>query len=312
MSRMRFLAATSLVVTSFFACAEGSDNSFQKADGSVSGDSGVPELPDTSTGKPDGSVIPSGPPQVFGHSGDTLYKLDADTKQVTVIGKLTGCDGSLLDLAIDKDSNAVGVTATAMYKINLTSGACTQIGANGAPYPTSLTFVPAGTRNATREALVGYGGQTPGVKGSDTYYIEYDPSNGNEVWRGTTPALPDGLISSGDIVSLINGPSYLTVKGTYKNGSKTVTCDDCIVQVNPATGAVVKNFGPFQYSGVFGVAFWGGVVYGFDKAGDLFSIKFPTNGGTTLTVTDIAIPNAPAGLSFFGAGSTTAAPLDGR
>jgi hypothetical protein len=306
---MRFLAATSLVVTSFFACAEGSDNSFQKADGSVSpDDSGVPLLPDTSTTKTDGAVLPSGPPQVFGHSGDTLYKVDADTKQVTVIGQLTGCDGSLLDLAIDKDSNAVGVTATAMYKINLSTGACTQIGANGAPYPTSLTFVPAGTRNATREALVGYGGQ--GTSGA-TYYIEYDPSNGDEVWRSTNPVLPTGLESSGDIVSIINGPSYLTVKGTYKNGSKTVTCADCIVQVNPKTGEILKNFGPFQYSGVFGVAFWGGVVYGFDKAGDLFSIKFPTNGGTTLTVTDIAIPNPPPKLSFFGAGSTTAAPTEG-
>lgn len=314
MSRMRFLAATSLVVTSFFACAEGSDNSFQKADGSVSEDSGIPLLPDTSTGKPDGAVIPSGPPQVFGHSGDTLYKLDADTKQVTVIGKLTGCDGSLLDLAIDKDSNAVGVTKASMYKINLGTGACSLIHTrtDNVDYPTSLTFVPAGTRNATREALVGYGGvgSAPG-----SFYIEFDPATGQQVWQNSAP-LPNGLESSGDIVSLINGPSYLTVKGSYKKGSKTYQCADCIVQVDPATGKPINDTNAIYYDlnpygGVFGVAFWGGVVYGFSKAGDLFSIRFPTS-GTRLQLTDIAISNAPADLSFFGAGSTTAAPLDGR
>lgn len=53
---------------------------------------------------------------------------------------------------------------------------------------------------------------------------------------------------------------------------------------------------------LFRLAFWGGVAYGFDDSGLLFQIELTT---TTL----IAMPGAPAGLSFWGAGSTTAAPL---
>ena len=50
----------------------------------------------------------------------------------------------------------------------------------------------------------------------------------------------------------------------------------------------------------------GGAVYGFDTAGDLFEIQFH---GLAMQITDIPYPDAPAGLSWFGAGSTTSAPL---
>ena len=57
---------------------------------------------------------PSGLPEiaeVFGHSADTLYRLDPDTLEVTEVGPLTGCDSSVLGHArVDLDlRRAVGV-----------------------------------------------------------------------------------------------------------------------------------------------------------------------------------------------------------
>ncbi|HQP39411.1 MAG TPA: hypothetical protein PLI95_29715 [Polyangiaceae bacterium] len=68
---------------------------------------------------------------------------------------------------------------------------------------------------------------------------------------------------------------------------------------------MVKNWGDVGYGSVFGLAFWAGSVYGFSDDGDLFEITF--DGGKLKTA---VIPTGgPSDLSFWGAGSTTAAPL---
>jgi hypothetical protein len=53
---------------------------------------------------------------------------------------------------------------------------------------------------------------------------------------------------------------------------------------------------------VWGLAYWGGVAYGFTSGGLLFQIALE-NAATS----PIPIPNAPPGLAFWGAGSSTAA-----
>ena len=40
--------------------------------------------------------------EVFGHSGDTLYRLDPDTKEVKEVGKFDGCGPSIVDIALDE------------------------------------------------------------------------------------------------------------------------------------------------------------------------------------------------------------------
>ncbi|MEA2753506.1 MAG: hypothetical protein QOI41_7649, partial [Myxococcales bacterium] len=56
----------------------------------------------------------------------------------------------------------------------------------------------------------------------------------------------------------------------------------------------------------FGLSFWGGKLYGFDDSGELFEVTFGTS---QLATSVIAMPNKPSGLSFWGAGSSTSAPL---
>jgi hypothetical protein len=222
--------------------------------------------------------------EVFGHSADTLYKLDPDTKAVSVVAPFDGCQ-QVIDLALDESGSVMFATSfNALYTVDKTTAKCTQI--SQGTYPNSLSFVPKGTVDPSVEALVGY-------FGSD--YVRIDTKTGAVTTIGS---LGSGLQSSGDIVSVKGGATYLTVKGN--------SCSDCLVEVNPTTGAVVKNWGAIAHTNVFGLAFWGGKVYGFDDVGDLFEVTFDASG---IKTAPISIPSKPSNLSFWGAGSTTSAPL---
>ncbi|MBL8741102.1 MAG: hypothetical protein JNK04_08415 [Myxococcales bacterium] len=218
--------------------------------------------------------------EVFGHSASELYKLDPDTKAVTLVGQFNGCS-SVIDIALDKDSRLVGSTNGAIYEIDKTTAACTEIATGG--FPNSLSFIPAGTLDPNAEALVGYNGDQ---------YIRIDPLTGAITNIGSLNA--GGLSSSGDIVSVKDGGTYLTVIG---NGCAT----DCLLEVNPATGAMIKNWGPVGYGATYGIAFWAGSVYGFSEGGNLFELTFDNN---VMTSTLISSP----GTAWWGAGSTTSAP----
>lgn len=220
---------------------------------------------------------------VYGHSADTLYRLDPNTKQVAVVGPFQGCT-QVIDIAIDANSNAYVTTFDGFYKLDLKTAKCTQVSSGS--YPNSLSFVPKGTLDPNHEALVGYVG---------SQYVRIDTASGAVTNVGQ---LSGGYQSSGDIVSVIGGGTFLTVNGTSN-------CNDCLLQVDPKTGDIVQNYGSVNHSSVFGLAFWAGTVYGFDDAGQVFSIGVQKG---QLVTTNIPVPNPPPNLSFWGAGSTTAAP----
>ncbi len=224
--------------------------------------------------------------EVFGHSERTLYRLDPTTKAVKQVGSFNPPE-SVIDIALDKQSNLYATSFSGLWRVDKATAKLTLVKPGN--YPNSLSFVPAGTVDANAEALVGYDGST---------YERIDPASGAISTIGT---LGGGFTSSGDIVSVIGGPTYLTAHGPG--------CDtgDCLLEVNPATGDLVKNWGSLPYASVFGLAFWAGSVYGFDDGGDIFEIQFlPGNPKPTTT----PIPFAGAlGLSYWGAGSTTSAPV---
>lgn len=233
-----------------------------------------------------GGGMPAAETEVFGQSAATLYRLDPVTKQVTTVGNFVGCPSAVIDIAIDKDGGMIGTTFDGLYKIDKTTAQCTFIASGD--YPNSLSFVPAGTLDPNVEALVGF-------EGSD--YVRIDPVTG--VKSTLAQGSLGGYVSSGDVVSVIGGGTYLTVTGGPEG------CFDCILEVNPKTGGVVKTIGPLGHDSVYGLAFWGGAAYGFDAYGALFQIDLMTGVATT-----IAQPGAPAGLSYYGAGSSTSAPLE--
>ncbi len=284
--RGRFLLAGVLV-----ACGGTGNSNF---DGGTSEDGGSNDgttANDTSVVFQDSSIPESGPPAdvsqppvdyVYAHSPTVLYKVDPVKKTMTTIGSFSANCGNenVIDIAIDSNNNGYATTFSGVYKLDLTTAVCTLI-AQGS-YPNSLSFVPAGTIDPNVETLVGYNGAT---------YISINTTNGQVK---TVGGLTGGYASSGDIVSVKNGGTFLTVTGN--------NCGDCLLQVDPKTGNMIQNYGSINHGAVFGIAFWAGVVYGFDDAGELFSITWQNN---KLVTTDI--PTTP-NLEFWGAGSTTSAP----
>ena len=222
--------------------------------------------------------------EVYGHSDTTLYRFDPTTKQVAVVGPFTNCS-SVIDIAIDASSNVFATTFGGLYRIDKKSAVCSLVAKGN--YPNSLSFVPEGTLLPNAEALVGYNGSS---------YVRIDTLTGAVTPVGNLGA---GYESSGDVVSVKGGGTYLTVKGSG--------CGDCLVEVDPKTGKMTKNWGAVGFGSVFGLAYWAGSAYGFADSGDLFEIQF---GATTVNSVKLPVANAPIGLSFWGAGSTTIAPVD--
>jgi hypothetical protein len=218
---------------------------------------------------------------VYANSSDSLYVINPATNAVSSVGAFQGCD-AVTDIAVNRTGQIFATSKTALYAVNPTTAQCTHI-ADGS-YPNSLSFVPQGTVDPDQETLVGYSGSS---------YVRIDQSTGAIAPIG---ALGNpGLSSSGDIVSLIGGGTYLTVKGDL--------CNDCLIAVNPTTGAIVKQLGSIgSYGDVWGLAFWGGTVYGFTSAGLMFSLD-----PATMMTTPIAYKGGAVG--FWGAGSSTAAPM---
>ena len=226
---------------------------------------------------------PTGAGEVFGHSDNTLYRVDTVTRYVTEVGYFKGCS-NINDIALDESSNIYASTGGELYYVETNTGNCTRIA--GGVFPASLSFVPAGTVEADREALVGFEGGS---------YEKIDPKTGVVTKIGE---IGQGFASSGDVVSAKGGKTFLTVTGMG------CTESDCLIEIDPKSGALTKNWGPIGKSKVFGLAFWAGELYGFTDAGEIVLMRIDTG---TLVMTPIPVTNAPK--SFRGAGSTTSAPI---
>lgn len=257
----------------FFACAKSE------------GDADLSTRPNTDGGTGFGSEGGPPPPPsgiVYGHSSTTLYRIDTASHAVSEVGFFFGC-GHVADIAVDETSTIYASNGAELFVVENNTARCTKV-ATGA-FPNSLSFVPSGTLDA-KETLVGYEGGS---------YMKIDTASGKTEKVGE---LGGGFESSGDIVSVKDGKTFVTVKGPE--------CADCLVEVDPTTGALTKNWGSLGMVDVFGLAFWGGEVFAFSDSGDVALVKL---GADTLTTEKLSVPNAPADLSFRGAGSTTSAPV---
>jgi hypothetical protein len=257
------------------ACANSSKDAFDPNGPAVPSEGGTAFS--TEAGRPN----PSGAGEVFGHSENTLYRVDTITRSVTQVGVFEGCT-YVADIALDESSNIYASTGAELFYVETNTAHCTRIAMG--TFPNSLSFVPAGTVEPDREALVGF-------QGGD--YVKIDPQSGVVTKVG---AIGGGLESSGDIVSAKGGKTFVTVKGK--------DCADCLVEIDPATGSLTKNWGPIGRTDVFGLAFWAGELYGFTNAGELILITLDTG---TLQMQPVPVTDAP--MKFWGAGSTTSAPV---
>ena len=281
-------------------------------DGGAGGDDTRPRDAPTTADVPDALSFdfsgaerpPPAPGKVHAHSDSTLWLLAPISKAVTMVGAFD-CVGttvsSMVDIAIDRAGKMTGCAAIsfqgalggALVSIDPTNAHCTVL-TRGPNLVTSLTYVPEGALVANAEALVGY---------ADDRYVRVDPTTGAVTDIGLLNNAASGgvrWVSSGDVVSIKDGGTYLTVKAESGNASG----GDRIVEVDPKTGALKRIIGPTGMDDVLGLGYWGGIAYGFTLAGKLIQIDLMTGAGTPLP-----IPGATADLAFFGAGTTTVAPI---
>jgi len=242
--------------------------------------------------------------EVYAHSELTLYRFNPVAGDFVTVGEFTclNSDGGvaeMLDIAIDRTGNMVGTAAMSehativgrLVSIDKTTAACTVLKTGS--YPNSLAFVPVGTVLPDREALVGY------VNDS---YVMINPDTGLVSSIGNLNAIGAATLwmSSGDIVSIVGGGTYLTI--IPRNSVTADPQGDRIAEVDPATGAIKRVIGATGTTGLYGLGYWGGIAYGFSNAGLLVKIDLGTGAGTP-------IPISGGPPSFYGAGTTTIAPI---
>jgi hypothetical protein len=243
--------------------------------------------------------------EVYAHSDLTLYRYDPIAGSFTTVGDFSCLEVSMgvaemLDIAVDRAGNMVGTAAMSehtvitgrLVSIDKKTAACTVLKTGS--YPNSLAFVPVGTVLPDREALVGY---------VNDAYVRIDPDTGNVTGIGNlnAPGAANPWMSSGDIVSIVGGGTYVTI---IPKGSVTADPDgDRIAEVDPATGAITRVIGATGAAGLYGLGYWGGIAYGFSSSGLLVKIDLTTGAGTPIPIT-----GGPAS-GFYGAGTTTIAPI---
>ncbi len=241
-----------------------------------------------------GDTTPTG--QVYGHSPDTLYEVEPYSKTVSVVGRFDCLGGGeMWDIAVDAQGGMLGSVSSGvgsgmLVRINPKTASCTHV-ANGA-FPNSLGYIPVGGLDPDVEALVGY---------NVSQYIRIKPDTGEIFPIGDLNPNPTGQtwVSSGDVVSVQGGKTYLTVHLQF--GGDT---NDSLAEIDPKTGKVVRIIGQTGYSQLYGLGYWANTAYGFSATGVLISINLDTGAGTP-----IPLPSIPSGLSFYGAGTTTSAPI---
>lgn len=239
------------------------------------------------------------PAYVYAHSADTLYRLDADTLEMVELGTITFLDTNgttvlnnttLTDLAITDDGALWGCSRDILFQIeantwravkraNLTGcngGTCNYVG---------LTFVPRGILDPNNEVLVGATQQ-----GGELNRINLNTGVATSI--GT---YGNGWLTSGDVVAITGDAMYATLK---RNNGTT----DVLARIDPTTGVAttIGEANGIGYQRLFGLGYWGGVLYGFDADGHIISINRNTGVGTLITTRT---------ASFWGAGVTTVAKI---
>lgn len=273
--RLRILAlASALIVPLAAACGPDVSGGDDDDDGS-----GI----DAGTGRSD-AIPPPENAAVYAHSADSLYRVDPDTLEVTLVGPFVWNGGSdeMTDIAIDKDGNMVGVSFTSVYAVDKETAVTTFLAdIDGALTFNGLSFVPAQSPDPNApEILIG-------ADASGTVF-EIDPTTGESASVGSYGG---GLGSSGDIVSVRGLGTVATV--TDAAGT------DKLARLDPGTfqATVVGDTG---YDDVWGLGFWENKVFGFTDTNRFVLIDVQTGVGQEVEA---------GSVNWWGAAVTTTAPV---
>lgn len=235
--------------------------------------------------------------RVFAHSGGMLYRLNNKTLSAQPIGPMNGLGTqNLLDLAVDKDDQLVGITRDKLFSISATTGAATLIRDLGtsAQDLTSLSYVPQSLTDVASPDIL--------VSANDTGAVfQIDPATGDATQIGSYGSTANGVIkSSGDLFGVRGFGIYATVDV----GTDT---QDYLARIDPDAGWKATPIGAGTgFDKIFGLGYWGGKIYGFVDNG------FEVGGGKMIQIdpnTGAAVLLSSDQIRWFGAGVATDAPV---
>ncbi len=254
---------------------------------------------------PDGGTPPG---FVYAHTAETLYLWEPIGKTLTKVGDFSCLEESdrMLDIAVDRDGVMYGTSDLGFLSINPTTAACSYVKKDASiQYPNSLSFVPMGTVDPTKETLVGYQFD-PNAINQATIYVKIDIADGSVTKLGelNDPNAAVKYKSSGDIVALIrNGnKAYLTVKKIVP--PEAGVGNDYLAEIDPTTGRIKQVIGDLQKNDLWGFGFWAGTGYGFSGTGEVLEIDMTTAQTKTLTT----LMEDGRVVPWYGAGVKTFAP----
>lgn len=269
---------------------------------------------DGSTGpKEDGGTLPessSGEGRVYAHTMDTLYLFEPVGRTLKEIGKFSCLEAAepMIDIAVDRSGNMFGTTFDRFLSVNPLTAQCSEIAfaSTEIDYPNALSFVPAGTVDPSKEALVGYAG-TLSDRNNAINYVRIDTTTGVMTKIGDLNATDAGVQyrSSGDIISLIQDSkrAYMTIH--LKNVVSTVGTD-MLAEIDPTNGNIKRVIGDTKENQLYGFGFWAGKGYGFNGSGRVVEIDMNT--GTAIVLKTLT-GDGGAAVPWYGAGVTTQAPV---
>jgi hypothetical protein len=215
---------------------------------------------------------------IWANSSSDLYRVDPTTFAVTHVGAF-GAGESITDIAVTPAGELYGISFTSLYRVDKTTGHATYVAALSGSSNNGLTFLPSGALLAASGA-------------GDVSSI--NPSTGGTTAIGN---FGNGLSSSGDLVAV--GPVMYGISSTSSGGSDA-SQSNVLLRVDVATG-VATVVGPIGYGQVWGLAFVGARVIGFNTSGQIIEIDPQTGAGTLL---------ATRNVQFWGAGMSPDVPVN--
>lgn len=255
---------------------------------------GAPErrdgFPDAAGPGADGDPGPTGDGDatqtfVYAHTASTLYRVDPDTLAITMVGPFGWSNGgdSMTDIAIDKTGQMIGISMSAVYRVDVTTAAATRLSGNLTGGFNGLSFIPADLIGQTGDDVL------VATRNSDGDVFRIDPMTGGATKIGD---MGGSYSSSGDLVGVKDFGIAQTVDLGIGN--------DGLVKLAPQTFAANAVGSQIGFDTIWGIAYWKDKIFGFTDSGQFVTID-PTTGVGTLVQ-----GNGPA---WWGAAVTTLAPV---
>ncbi len=264
-----------LLVAALCACGPASRSGHDQSDAAGRSDS-------SNTGGNGDATI--GQTFVYAHTSSALYRVDPDSLAISMVGPFNWSNGSdmMTDIAIDKNGMMLGISYTAVYRIDPAT-AKAQLLSNGLTGMfNGLSFVPATQLGQTGDDVL------VATRNEDGAVFRVDPASGHTTQIGDMA----GYTSSGDLVSVDGFGTVLTADNGLSN--------DRLVRLAPQTFAATPIGTDIGTAEIWGVAYWKNRIFGFTNGGQFILIDPTTGHGSVVQ---------SGGPAWWGAAVTTSAPV---